>query len=305
MENSLQLDARLTAIEAANPREGTGGGSSDPWWRNTAAVTVITGLIAAVLPAMTLIDGCQQNSREAARLQIEQQDKIRQTYLERVLTPGVQEAQQVLVYSLLSRMKADPELSGWAEEQLTKAEVKLADSQKEKKELEAGIKLRDAELEAARREIAALETGAQPASPTAIAEQEQKIQELASVLMQEKRDVADISQRIGEPTRSARDKPTVYVHFRGSIQRTVAESLRSKLEAEFFAPGVERVDGIYESEVRFFHLEDRQLAERVADRAAGFLEARGCAPSKVATKSSRLAAPSNQVEIWIHTDCSS
>jgi hypothetical protein len=64
----------------------------------------------------------------------------------------------------------------------------------------------------------------------------------------------------------------VYIQFRGSVTREKMNELRNKfLEKGYNAPGVERIDGNFKNWVRYFHPEDKELAERVAGLAKEFI----------------------------------
>lgn len=115
LESALQLDSRLQVIEKAFQEKSP---AARPWWRDAKTVTVLAALIAAVLPLLTWINNVYSSSRESRRLLIEQQEKIRQTYLDRVLRPGVGEAEQQRVFELLSMLSSDPEMQQWAKMEL-------------------------------------------------------------------------------------------------------------------------------------------------------------------------------------------
>ena len=117
-------------------------------------VTLLGAFVAAILPLVTAINGYFANQREAARLMAEQQNKVRQQYLDRVLRAGVTEAEQKSIYGLLARLSSDPEMQQWAKDQLnvaeakvkfledqkTAAEARLRDIEKQVSELKAGDK---------------------------------------------------------------------------------------------------------------------------------------------------------------------
>lgn len=115
LESALRLDSRLQAVEELI-REKTS--AVRPWWRDARTVTVLATLTAAILPILTWINNAYSSSRESRRLLIEQQERIRQTYLDRVLRPGVTEVEQQRVFELLSMLSSDPEMHQWAKQEL-------------------------------------------------------------------------------------------------------------------------------------------------------------------------------------------
>jgi hypothetical protein len=122
LENALALDSRLQAIEATVRDRSP---NAKPWWRDARTVTILGALIAAILPAATWINNVYASSREARRLLIQQQEDIRQKYLDRVLRPGVTPVEQEQVFGLLSRLSTDPELQKWAQDELKRANETL------------------------------------------------------------------------------------------------------------------------------------------------------------------------------------
>lgn len=191
LEGVLGLDERLKSLEAALVSRGTAT-SPRPWWRNGKTVVVLGALITAILPLITAVHGILQNRGDSQRLLIEQQDKIRQTYLDRVLKPGLTEGERQRIFSLLSRLKGDPEFQEWAKEQFSKATENL---------------------EGLRREVAALEEQKNSLAAQVIAEKEKNVkltnrsssqgtavlQNLGRELARTQERVAYLQQRIGEP----------------------------------------------------------------------------------------------------------
>jgi hypothetical protein len=95
----------------------------------------------------------------------------------------------------------------------------------------------------------------------------------------------------------------IYIHFRDEKNKQLAEGLRNRLnEAGFYAPGVERVDKDYPNNVRFFHGEDRELAQRVATTAEQFLSEQK-SPRKLELQdlsSKGFKVQKGHVEVWIN-----
>lgn len=94
-----------------------------------------------------------------------------------------------------------------------------------------------------------------------------------------------------------------FVQFRGSVQRATIDSLRVGLaRAGFVAPGVERVNREFTSGVRYFHAEDRLLADSAAILSKRFIESRlpSALPIPVQDLSRRgFRVPRGQIEVWI------
>jgi hypothetical protein len=83
LEEALRIDERVESLERSLLQK-TLATQKLPWWRNSKTITILAAMITALLPLLTFIDGSLKNSREAQRLLAEQQDKIRQNYLDRV-----------------------------------------------------------------------------------------------------------------------------------------------------------------------------------------------------------------------------
>jgi len=63
LENVLKLDSRLQALETA-VKERTLD-TTKPWWRDGKTVTILGGLIAAILPILSLINNSFGSYRES------------------------------------------------------------------------------------------------------------------------------------------------------------------------------------------------------------------------------------------------
>jgi hypothetical protein len=89
----------------------------------------------------------------------------------------------------------------------------------------------------------------------------------------------------------------------GFATHPLAEGLRNRLkETGLYAPGVERVDKDYPNNVRFFHGEDRELAQRVATVAEQFLSERKN-PKKLELQDlsgKGFKVQKGHVEVWIN-----
>jgi hypothetical protein len=145
LEKALGLDSRLQAVEVAIKERVP---ESRPWWRDSKTVTIIGALIAAVLPLLKFIDESFTSSREYRRQVIEQQEKIRQTYLDRVVKPGVTVYEQKKIFGLLAGVSVDPEMQKWAQGELQETTASIDAFTKER---EGAIKQkRDVCLDVAR-----------------------------------------------------------------------------------------------------------------------------------------------------------
>jgi hypothetical protein len=162
LENTLALDARVQALETAIQERLP---AERPWWKDAKVVTLLGALIAAILPVATWISNVYASSREANRLLIEQQETIRQKYLERVFRPGITQMEQEEVFGLLARLSSDRELQAWAKDELqrtkdTTNELKKAveQAQKERAKSQAtvsSLNVKVSQLTASERKIKA------------------------------------------------------------------------------------------------------------------------------------------------------
>ena len=95
----------------------------------------------------------------------------------------------------------------------------------------------------------------------------------------------------------------VYIQFQGALQREVIDTLRTNLRsAGFTAPGAERMASSFDSSVRYFHAQDRELADSVTRMINRFTAARGIdiGALPVQNLSNRgFRAPRGQIEVWL------
>lgn len=94
----------------------------------------------------------------------------------------------------------------------------------------------------------------------------------------------------------------VLIQFRDNQSRSTAEALRKELtDNNLIAPGVDQIDAEFTSSIRFFHEEDRALAEKVADITKKFLTSKNIAFNPViqSLSKSRQTGQPGQIEIWI------
>ena len=194
LEEALRIDERVESLERSLLQKSPAT-QKLPWWRNSRTITILAAMITALLPLLTFIDGSLKNSREAQRLLAEQQDKIRQNYLDRVLKPGITEGEQKRLFSLLAKLKSDPEFQQWAQDELTAATQKVAELVKEKAQIEA-------EKQQILTELTDLGIQFDKNVPTENVKQikpDPKVQKLQTDLAESQQRVAAIQQRVGEP----------------------------------------------------------------------------------------------------------
>lgn len=101
-----------------------------------------------------------------------------------------------------------------------------------------------------------------------------------------------------------RQTGTVFLQFKGSMSRdTMRELQRALQDSGYNAPGTERVDADYTTEVRFFHDADTELATQVAADVSAFLSDKCAFTGAVPTKKVNLRSPPGQVEVWLDVNC--
>jgi hypothetical protein len=101
-----------------------------------------------------------------------------------------------------------------------------------------------------------------------------------------------------------RQSGTVFLQFKGSVARDKMRALQRELQGlGYNAPGAERVDSDYTTEVRYFHDADAELAEQVANDIEAFLKDACNLVVDIATKRLTLRAPPSQVEVWLSLNC--
>jgi hypothetical protein len=192
LESALKLDDRLKSLEEGIAAKGLIDSKPPPWWRNGKTVTVLGALIAAVLPAVTAINGAMQNYRDSQRLLLEQQDKIRQTYLDRALKSDLKPLEQELIFRLLAKLKSDRELQEWANEQLNRASSTVEELNHQKSEQESRNKELEAQIDKLSRDVAS--SGQDRARYAA------ELRKLQSALSQGQQRTTELRERVGENT---------------------------------------------------------------------------------------------------------
>ncbi|MBI4748574.1 MAG: hypothetical protein HY774_08785 [Acidobacteria bacterium] len=123
--------------------------------------------------------------------------------------------------------------------------------------------------------------------------------------------IKDALQVITETAQSDPKKvatlPTVFVQFKGDIERTLVKGFRDELnQKQLPAPGEERIPGTYSNEVRYFDPGDAATAKTVASLASDYFKRKNCFPSDFQVKlvpSSTQKNLKGQVEVWISGNC--
>lgn len=82
-----------------------------PWWRKASLITVVTALVAAVLPVTKVIEEHYRNRRELALEEAKELNELRVDYLERYNVPG----HRLRTLRFLIATTDDPRLRAWAE----------------------------------------------------------------------------------------------------------------------------------------------------------------------------------------------
>lgn len=129
---------------------------------------------------------------------------------------------------------------------------------------------------------------------------------LASELMRLTERAGIIPQQVSEAARlRARGlRHMIYIQFSSEQNRTLMDSLRIALAAWGYrlAGGVEWVSGDWRPGIRYFFVEDRQLADSVAAAVETFLERvgrPGQRPTLVDLSDGEFTAREGQIEVWL------
>ena len=100
------------------------------------------------------------------------------------------------------------------------------------------------------------------------------------------------------------ERPTVYLQFSGSASQETLAEVRAALDAAGFnIPGMEHVPSQV-TEVRFFHDEDRRVAEELATKTTQILKDQGFPDIAVAPQDytgwGKVKPPKGTVELWLN-----
>jgi hypothetical protein len=186
IEGALKFDERIKAIETKLYSEGSSETKAVPWWKNFKAVAGLILFIAGLVPAVNQINGMINANRESQRLLMEQQDRIRQVYLDRILKPGLTEGEQQRILGLLVKLKNDPELQEWANEEYNKAIKNVDELVKAKQNLEDQYQSLRSQLEEIKRENFGQQT----------TQSKIRLQQLEVELSKRERELNELRQRI-------------------------------------------------------------------------------------------------------------
>jgi hypothetical protein len=94
-----------------------------PWWRKGSIVTMLTAIIAAVVPVTTAVQAHFQKERELALQESKQVNDIRASYLDRLDKSGA----RLRTLRFVLATTSDPKLRGWAEEETIEVKALLDD----------------------------------------------------------------------------------------------------------------------------------------------------------------------------------
>lgn len=144
---------------------------------------------------------------------------------------------------------------------------------------------------------------------------QEKLKDLQSDIQVAEKTTEELSNLIEskrEETRKTANIPigsTVFIQFRGSLERTLMNKLAQFYQEKGYnAPGVERVAGNYQNEVRYFHPSDKKIAENIAKITNEFFRNNNCPlKQQINLRQMNLSqfpnVPEKQVELWIHHTC--
>jgi hypothetical protein len=93
-----------------------------PWWRKASSVTVITALIAAVIPVTAAVQGYYQKQKELALEEAKQSEQMRTGYLDRLKD----EKAMVRILRFVAATSPDPVMRSWATEENKRLEEELS-----------------------------------------------------------------------------------------------------------------------------------------------------------------------------------
>ena len=94
----------------------------------------------------------------------------------------------------------------------------------------------------------------------------------------------------------------IYIQYKGTIPRDTVEALRKLLATEGYnAPGVEKVTYQFDNSIRYYHSQDKPLANKIAVIATNYLKTKNININfKLVDLSNRkYKAQTGQVELWI------
>lgn len=117
-----------------------------PWWRKASLITMMTAIIAAVLPITKMIEEHYRNEREFALEVAKEQNELRMAYLDRYEVPG--HRQRTLRFLIATT--EDARLLTWARAELEHVRMELEAIERQMELVVEQVKLtKDAEALAA------------------------------------------------------------------------------------------------------------------------------------------------------------
>lgn len=167
------LLARLEALEQTHRQP-------PPFWRNTAAVGVLGGIIAIVPASLTAIHEYYQTEREVRLNTTRYEHERTVSYLDRALSPETTEFKQLQVLRFLSTLPSDKDqpIAQWAQreiEQVTQTVEQLEQVSAEAKKTLVSLETKKDVLEAETEQIlvGAQSNNAEEVEPLLVAKQQQ------------------------------------------------------------------------------------------------------------------------------------
>lgn len=97
-----------------------------PWWRKASLVTLVTGIIAAVVPITAAVEQHYKTKREFLLQQAKQDNDIRIAYLDRYQLPG----HRLRTLRFLAATSSDEKLVVWARAELPLVQSEIDDIDK-------------------------------------------------------------------------------------------------------------------------------------------------------------------------------
>jgi hypothetical protein len=113
-----------------------------PWWRKASIVTMLTAIIAAVVPVTTAIQAHSQQERELALQESKQGHEIRTSYLDRLDKPGA----KLRTLRFVLATTTDPTLKDWAREEMKQVRGELEALERQLDAAKTPEELRDLEV---------------------------------------------------------------------------------------------------------------------------------------------------------------